>query len=239
MEESNNVVVERLTETIYGQLRQDILFGLYSAEQKMRLDALRSRYDVSVNTIREVLSRLASDGLVVAEGQRGFSLAPLTLADLKDITETRILLESQAVRLSLAVADLHWEGEVMAAHYRLARAEELANQDHARYRALLEQYDCDFHRTIIAGCRSPWILRFHATVYDHMLRYRSIAHKRVMPEQVSAMLLRSQRDHLILRDAALSKDAEQLIDLLQNHIRKGEQFARFFTDQSISCQSAP
>ena len=68
MEESNGSVGERLTETIYGQLRQDILFGVYDAEQKMRLDALRGRYDVSVNTIREVLSRLASDGLVVVEG---------------------------------------------------------------------------------------------------------------------------------------------------------------------------
>ena len=229
MEESNGSVGERLTETIYGQLRQDILFGVYDAEQKMRLDALRGRYDVSVNTIREVLSRLASDGLVVVEGQRGFSIAPLTVADLKDITETRILLESQAVRLSLAVADLHWEGEVMAAHYRLAKAEELADQDHSRYRSLLEQYDCEFHRTIISGCRSPWILRFHATIYDHMLRYRSIAHKRVTSEQVSAMLLRSQRDHIILRDAALSKNSEQLVELLQNHIRKGEQFARFYT----------
>ena len=142
------------------------------------------------------------------------------------MTETRILLESQAVRFSLAVADLRWEGEVMAAHYRLSKTEDLANQNHAQYRTLLEQYDAEFHRAIIAGCRSQWILRFHAAVYDQMLRYRSLAHKAVDAAQVGAMLQRSQRDHVILRDAALAKDADCLVELLQLHIHKGEEFAQ-------------
>lgn len=223
-----SVATERLAETIYTQLRQDILLGIYEPEDKLKLEGLRNRYDGSANTLREALARLVADGLVVAEGQRGFSVAPLRLVDLRDITETRILLESEAARLSLAHADLHWEGEVMAAHYRLAKAEELAHQDHARYRDLLERYDCDFHRTIISGCRSQWILRFHAAMYDHTLRYRSQALKRVDNTQLTAMLLRSERDHVILRDAALAGDADELVELLQNHIHKGEEFAKHY-----------
>jgi GntR family transcriptional regulator, carbon starvation induced regulator len=228
MEDNHGVSGERLVEAIYNQLRQDILFGLYEPEVKLKLDGLRHRYGASVNTIREALSRLVADGLVTLEGQRGFSVTAVSRADLQDVTETRILLESQAVRLSLAVADLHWEGEVMAAHYRLAKAEDLANQDHAQYRGLLEQYDGEFHRTIISGCHSQWILRFHTIVYEQMLRYRSLAHKAVAKEQVVAMLLRSQRDHVILRDAALTKDADRLVELLGNHIRKGEEFAQHY-----------
>lgn len=226
MDEINGGTGERLADTIYAHLRQDILFGHYAPDDKLRLDGLRARYEGSVNTVREALARLVSDGLVITEGQRGFSVAGVSMADLRDITETRILLESQAVRLSLAVADLHWEGEVMAAHYRLAKAEELADQDHSRYRDLLEQYDSAFHRAIIAGCQSQWVLRFHTTIYDHMLRYRSQALKVVDTGRLSAMLERSQRDHVILRDAALAKDADRLIELLQTHIRKGEEFAK-------------
>ncbi|MEZ4730947.1 MAG: GntR family transcriptional regulator [Caldilineaceae bacterium] len=232
MEEHNGAAGERLADAIYAQLRQDILFGIYEPEYKLKLEGLRTRYEGSVNTIREALARLVAEGMVVAEGQRGFSVAPVTLADLHDITETRILLEGQAVRQSLAVADLHWEGEVMAAHYRLAKAEELADQDHERYRNLLEQYDCAFHRTIIAGCQSHWVLRFHAVMYDHMLRYRSQALKVVDATELAAMLLRSQRDHLILRDAALSKEVDQLVDLLQAHIHKGEEFAQKYAAPS-------
>lgn len=218
-------VGERLADTLYTQIRQDILFGHFTPEEKLKLDGLRQTYEGSANTLREALARLVSDGLVVAEGQRGFTVAPTSSADLHDITETRILLENQAVRLSLASADLHWEGEVMAAHYRLAKAEEMANQNHAKYWNLLEQYDCAFHRTIIAACQSQWLLRFHAMMYDHMLRYRSYALQRVDEAELRAMLIRSQADHLIIRDAALAKDANHLVTLLETHIHKGQEFA--------------
>jgi len=208
------------------QLRQDILLGVYEPLFKLKLDGLRKRYEASANTIREALARLVAEGFVDAEGQRGFSVADVSQSDLHDITETRILLESQAVRLSLAVADLHWEGEVVAAHYRLAKVEELAHQDHARHRDLLEQYDCDFHRTIIGGCQSQWILRFHALTYDHIMRYRSQALKGADEKQVNEMLERTQSDHVVLRDTALEKDAEKLVALLQAHIQKGEAFAQ-------------
>lgn len=223
--ENNNSGSERLADTVYIQLREDILFGQYDPLAKLKLDGLRNRYEASANTIREALVRLVSEGFVDAEGQRGFSVAAVSRADLQDIIETRILLESQAVRLSLAEADLHWEGEVMAAHYRLAKAEEMADEDHDRHRNLLEQYDCDFHRTIISGCHSQWVLRFHALSYDHALRYRSEAVKRVEGPQLEEMLARAKNDHVALRDAALKKDADQLIKLLQVHIRKAAEFA--------------
>ena len=228
-DEGNSNSSERLVATVYAQLRQDIIFGIYEPASKLRLDGLRRRYEASANTIREALAWLVAEGFVDAEGQRGFSVKETALNDLHDITETRILLESQAVRLSLAVADLHWEGEVMGAHYRLARAEELADQDHARHRDILEQYDCDFHRTIIAGCQSQWVLRFHGLMYDHMLRYRSQALKVVDQQELAEMLGRAQQDHVILRDAALTKNVDLLVELLQAHIHKGEEFAQKYT----------
>ncbi|MEM7537705.1 MAG: GntR family transcriptional regulator [Chloroflexota bacterium] len=229
--DNQTTIGERLADTVYMQLRQDILFGMYKPTAKLKLEGLRGRYEASANTIREALARLVAENLVDAEGQRGFSVADMSLDDLHDITETRILLESQAVRSSLAVANLHWEGEVMAAHYRLAKAEELVDQDHAKYRNLLEQYDCDFHRAIIAGCQSQWVLRFHALTYDHMLRYRSQAVNVVPGQALAAMLTRAKGDHLQLRDAALNKDVDELIGLLQIHIRKGEEFAKLHDDQ--------
>src|SRR5947209_19928588 len=82
-----------VADTAYSRLRSDILGGALLPGMKLKLDALRTRYEVSVNTLRETLSRLAADGLVEAEGQRGFTVIPATLVDLIDITETRRLLE--------------------------------------------------------------------------------------------------------------------------------------------------
>src|SRR4051794_26422188 len=113
----------------YSRLRSDILGGELLPGMKLKLDALRERYEVSVNTLRETLSRLAADGLVEAEGQRGFAVMPASLADLIDITETRRLLECHAARLSVERADLEWESRLVAAYHKLSRAEELVVQD--------------------------------------------------------------------------------------------------------------
>ncbi len=228
--EQNTNSGERLVETVYSQLHQDILFGVYEPGSKLKFSDLRQRYEASTNTIREALGRLVAEKLVDAEGQRGASVVSVSPEGLHDITETRILLECQAARLSIAVADLQWEGEVMAAHYKLAKAEELTHQDHAQYRNLLEQYDGDFHRTIISGCQSQWILRFHAVMYDHMLRYRSEALKVIDDKQRREMLERAQHEHLRIRDVALAKDADQLVELLQVHIRNGKEFAQTSMD---------
>ena len=225
-EDNEQNAAERLAETVYTQLHQDIIFGVYEPGSKLRSTDLRQRYQASANTIREALARLVSEKLVDAEGQRGASVVAATLEDLHDITETRILLECQAVRLSFTVADLKWEGEVMAAHYRLAKAEEMVQESHADNRNLLEQYDADFHRTIISGCQSQWILRFHSVMYDHMLRYRSQALKVIGKDERADMLHRAQKEHAVLRDAVLAKDADLVVELLQSHIRNGKEFAQ-------------
>src|SRR5215510_15154545 len=114
-----------VAESAYARLRTDILDGTLSPGMKLKLEALRDRYDVSVNTLRETLSRLAADGLVEAEGQRGFTVVPATLADLIDITETRRLLECHAAKLSVERADLEWESRLVAAYHKLSKAEDL------------------------------------------------------------------------------------------------------------------
>ena len=118
-----------VADAAYSRLRSDILGGELLPGMKLKLDALRERYDVSVNTLRETLSRLAADGLVEAEGQRGFTVMPASLADLIDITETRRLLECHAARLSVERADLEWESRLVAAYHKLSKAEELVVQE--------------------------------------------------------------------------------------------------------------
>src|SRR5205823_115930 len=150
-----------VAEAAYSRLRSDILGGELLPGMKLKLDALRKRYDVSVNTLRETLSRLAADGLVGAVGQRGFTVVSASFADLLDITEMRRLLECHAARLSLERADLEWESRLVAAYHKLSKAELLVEQDPARHADLLETYNREFHHALIAGCRSRWLLHFH------------------------------------------------------------------------------
>src|ERR1700754_457711 len=62
----------------YRRIRADIIFGRLQPDQKLRLEAMKDDYGVSVSTLREILSRLSSEGFVIAEGRRGFEVAPVS-----------------------------------------------------------------------------------------------------------------------------------------------------------------
>ena len=209
-----------LTESLRERLRQDIILGDLAPGSKLKLEALSRRYDVSVNTLRETLSRLSADGLVVAEEQKGFAVLPVSVEDLREITEMRQLLECQALRLSLAKADLDWEARVIAAYHKLSRSEALVEEDPDRWGADWERYNREFHDALISNCGSRWLLLYRRSMYDHSLRYRMLSLKtKPFPRSQSA------EEHRRLLDAAIGRDAERAVEVLSAHILKAVQVA--------------
>jgi GntR family transcriptional regulator, carbon starvation induced regulator len=206
----------KVTEAVYTRLRTDILLGEWRPDDRLKLDRLRQRYAASVNTLREALSRLVSEGLVANEGQRGFTVVGASLSDLQDITEMRALLECQAARRSIERADLDWESRVVGAYHKLSKIENLVDSDPKRYAPLLELYNREFHNALIANCGSKWLLVFHGVMYDQSLRYRMLAFRVTdFPRE------QSKREHRQILDAALARDADRLVELLSAHIGKG------------------
>ena len=204
-----------LTESLRERLRQDIILGDLAPGSKLKLEALSRRYDVSVNTLRETLSRLSADGLVVAEEQKGFTVLPVSVRDLREITEMRQLLECHALRLSLAKADLDWEARVIAAYHKLSRSETLVEDDPERYGADWERYNREFHDALISNCESRWLKLYRSSMYDHSLRYRMLSLKtKPFPRSQSA------QEHRAILDAALARDSERAVELLAAHILK-------------------
>ena len=85
-----------LIEQAYRQLRDDIIEGRLAPGEKLRVEHLRRHYAVGAGTLREAITRLVSDALVEAEGQRGFRVAPVALDDLEDLTRLRLHIEIEA-----------------------------------------------------------------------------------------------------------------------------------------------
>src|SRR5439155_13985493 len=116
-----------LVEGAYRRLRRDIIGGVYPPGGKLRVEHLKKDYDVSGSTLREALAHLVADTLVFVQGQRGFLVAPISAKDFEDITHARVLLETEALRLSMANGNDVWESHVLAAYHRLSRTEEKLN----------------------------------------------------------------------------------------------------------------
>src|SRR5438270_109111 len=111
------------TEAVYDELRRELLdlSGQFEPGQRLKLLPLAERFDASQSVIREALTRLAEQGLVVATPQHGFSVRELSVPDLADLTRVRVQVESLALRQAIQSGDVAWEAAVVAAHHTLDR----------------------------------------------------------------------------------------------------------------------
>ena len=102
------VINETIAESSYRRIRADIIFGRLPPGQKLKLESLKESYETSISTLREVLNRLSSEGLVLAEGQKGFEVSPVSVSDLKETAALRLLLETHALEQSFVHGDVEW-----------------------------------------------------------------------------------------------------------------------------------
>ena len=199
-----------IAERSYDSIREDIVFGALVPGRRLRLDDLARLYGASVSTLREILGRLASEGLIKAESQRGFEVAPVSARHLQDVASLRLLLERHAVTLSFAAGDLDWEGSVVAAHHKLSVIERRMLAGEPVDRTIWKRYDREFHRALIDACSSQELMDAYAGVYDHYLRYQMVAF--VFRGAVAA------DEHRALMQAAIARDTGEALRLLDAHV---------------------
>jgi len=211
------IVEETVAESGYRQIRADIIFGRLAPGLKLKLENLKGAYETSVSTLREILNRLTSEGLVVAEGQRGFEVARVSVADLREIAALRLLLEEHALEQSFEQGDVEWEARLVSAHYKLARMEQvMASGDTSRAEDW-KRYDWEFHQALISACGSRLLMETHSAVFDKYLRYQMVA--------LSYRGSVAELEHRQLLEAALQRDSKTAKKVLQRHIQGGVEHA--------------
>jgi DNA-binding GntR family transcriptional regulator len=202
---------ETIGESVYRRIRSDIIFGVIPPGQKLRLEKVSESYGTSISTLRELLNRMCSEGLIVAEGQRGFEVAPVSADDFKQVAALRLLLENHAIEQSFAAGDLNWEGRVVSAHHKLAVMERLMLGGQRKNPELWKHCDWDFHHALISACGSDVLLSTHALIYDRYLRYQMIAV--VFRGEIAA------REHQALLESALKRDWKKAQTIMISHIQ--------------------
>jgi GntR family transcriptional regulator, carbon starvation induced regulator len=200
-----------LVEDAYRRLREDIVRGKHAPGSRLRVEHMKDDYGVGAGTLREALSLLVADALVVTEGQRGFWVAPISLADLEDVTHVRILLETEALRLSLRRGDDEWEAGVVAAFHRLSKVEEKLK----RAPAEIAEWDaCNkrFHEALVAAADSRWLGYLIGILYRQAERYRRFA----MATNPTKRDLHTE--HTEIFEAALRRDEDRAVACLTRHV---------------------
>ncbi len=220
-----------LANETYSQLREDILNGKYPPKSKLKLEGLLEAYDVGMSPLREALSRLVGDMLVVTEGQRGFWVAPLSLSDLDDVTRMRALLETQALALSIQNGDNEWERALTESFNALSEIEnrlpEAADDISPSLSKQWEHCNREFHSVLVAACNSPWLIRLRNILYQQSERYRRVS-------------LRESRGHRDIQDehrgiynAVIKRNTLKACDLIEHHLQQtADEVRRAIIDQA-------
>ena len=207
--------------SVFDALRADIVGGRFEPGGRLAIEALAEHYGASATPLREALNRLVSDGLVEKREQRGFAVAPISAADLTEITKTRCWLEEVALRESIAAHTTAGEEELVLAHHRLARTPRSLSDTRFEDNPAWEPLHRAFHRALIAGCGSRWLLGFCDQLADQHHRYRRLSAPRAFAKRGV------KTEHQALMEAAVAGRADDAVALLRAHF---ERTARILLD---------
>ncbi|NWE46679.1 GntR family transcriptional regulator [Pseudomonas gingeri] len=202
-----------LTQATYEQLRKDVLSCVLQPGNRVNVKELAEHYQASGGAVREALSRLTAEELVVAEPQKGFRIAPVSLDDLVDLTQARIEMEGSCLRHSIENGDVAWETRLVSAYHGLSRAAGPDSGSHYDARSWHDVHKT-FHEALVSACPNIWLLRMRTMLFEQYSRYRALS------VAMTAASRNLDGEHQGLRDAALAKDANAAVELITHHIRE-------------------
>lgn len=199
---------------VLTRLRTDIVSSVFEPETRLKFADMTKRYDVGIGTLREALSQLSSEGFVTVETGKGFKVAPVSAAELIEITDHFISFERRAVRQAITHGDEDWETKIVAAHHRLNLIESLPWERRMERHSEWVERHREFHESIVAACQGKWLFRLRSIMFDQLDRYRFVTKR--APDGLGK---RKREEHREIMAAAIARDADRATDLIEEHIR--------------------
>jgi GntR family carbon starvation induced transcriptional regulator len=201
-----------LTSLAHARIREMVLSGDLPPGSRIQIDALRKTLDMGASPVREALSILSSEQLVVRHEQRGFRTPDISAADFAVLLETRCRVEGIALADAIRNGGPEWEERIVLLQYRLNSLDRSSNA------GAWETAHRDFHAALIAACPSGYLLNFCEQLYDLAVRYRNVASRVAYPSR------KVDQEHADIAEAALARDADRAVDMLVDHYRKTGEF---------------
>lgn len=188
------------TDLVAAMLRELIFTGEIPAGRALRQRDLAARFDVSQTPVREALRRLESEGLVVGDAHRGFTVIEASAGATEENYQIRAALESLGA--ALAAKNIEPDGiDQLTALNAEMRA--LAEED-PRYAEL----NRNFHFAIYEYAKSPLLLSLMRLLWQSL--------------HGGPRVLRTHREstdqHDRIIDALRQGDAEAASALTHDHI---------------------
>lgn len=212
------------TDRLEMQLREEIITNVIAPGARLKPATLAPSYGVSATPFREVLDRLSRSGLVVHDPYIGARVSRISIEEMEDLYETRLLIEREALCRSIRSNSADWRAGVERAMQALQDASRVHPSpdkpaDKESTLAWLRAHR-DFHSALISACGSPWLLRLMADLYSNLDRYAAFAWTR------GGLASTSEDEHLELYEKTLAGNASLATEALTHHLRSATAWYR-------------
>jgi len=199
-----------MADRAFAEIKRQLISGMIGPGEKLNMIDFSRRIGVSQGAVREALSRLQAVGLVLVEQNRGYRAAPISAQELREITEARIVIDAECLRLAILRGDIDWEGSLLAACHRAERRRKLFDGSPATGEPFAKAR-LAFYATLLEPCGNAWLLRMHRLVYEQLARYRHLC-----------LPFADDKKHLYKIDgefigAVLERDSDKAVALFTQH----------------------
>ncbi len=206
-------IKKSLSESISDSLRDAIMTGGLTEGTQIKQDHMAQQFNVSISVIREALKILEGEGLVEFLPNHGAAVAKLSSEEALDIFAIRVLLETEALALSIP--------QLTAEDYQQLEAV-LAEEETCTEPQRYNELNSLFHEYLYKYCANKRLNDLIRLQHNNVGRYL------VFYLDKMAFKDQSHKEHLQLLEACKTKDITKAKKLLKQHMQKaGKQLAAF------------
>ncbi len=200
------------TYEVYQHLRGEVLASKLRPGAQINIAELTLRLGVSSGAVREALSRLTAESLVVAEPHRGFRVSPISAVELRDITAVRIEVETMCLSRAISAGDRVWEASIVAAFHIMSKLPERSASDPVQLNPEWAVAHSAFHLALVSCCGSPWLLVLRDNLFRQSERYRQLSSP---PADIERDGL---AEHAQIMKATLARSDDLVASLMTSHL---------------------
>jgi len=163
------------SEVAWKELRRLILSARLMPGERINISDTCKQLDVSLGAVREALSKLESERLVISEAKKGYRVAPVSREDLIDLTGSRVEIEQACLRRAISKGDAEWEGRIVGAFHSLSRIPLACPINPKNINADWVAQHSKFHDALVNACDLKWLLQIRTNLYEISERYRALS----------------------------------------------------------------
>jgi GntR family transcriptional regulator, carbon starvation induced regulator len=190
-------------------LRRDIIRGVFRPRERLKVEPLSQFYGVGQSPVREAILMLSASGLLAHEHLKGYRVAPVSLADYRDLLDIYQRIYRLGLDMAFERGDDAWEEQVVVQLHRSLRVQKVLPDGDPERREMWQMAYIGLHRALLNGCGSSILLAQFAELGGRLERYVNL-----FADLESDRKRDHHAEHRAIVDALMDRDAKRLHGLV-------------------------